>query len=365
MSDNLFDRLFEMLQSPGPVNWKLAREITQSLAGAKEPIEPRLAEEYQELTLAAQLRIADRLGLDTSTTEPIHPVDRATWAEENEQSFRYLMEPLSDKLSNILPGGDIPMLAPMSPVILGMQAGTMTGFMSHRVLGQFDTGLPALDHDHLFLVVPNIEAFARESSLDPQQVRMWAALREVTNHAILDVGWIRGFFIEAIARFYETVEFDPSGLTDLLAGMQDPSNLTDPSRLEGLMGDDGGLAGILGTSHDPAALAVIQAFEAFVEGFGDYAIRTAAPDLLPQLDSIERAANLRRSEPNEAEQFLQQLLGMRMDRHRASDAATFCEDIARRWGAEVIETLWEEPGRLPTLDELTDPVGWAARVLLD
>ena len=37
MSDNLFDRLFELLNTPGPVNWRLGREITQSLAGAAEP----------------------------------------------------------------------------------------------------------------------------------------------------------------------------------------------------------------------------------------------------------------------------------------------------------------------------------------
>jgi uncharacterized protein (DUF2342 family) len=104
---------------------------------------------------------------------------------------------------------------------------------------------------------------------------------------------------------------------------------------------------------------------AFVEGFGDYAVRAAASDLIPQLDEIESAIRLRRSEPNEAEQFLQQLLGLRLDRHQAGDAAEFCADIARRWGAETLERLWEEPEKLPRLAELTDPVGWAARVLLD
>ena len=183
MSDNLFDRLFELLQTPGPVNWRLGREITGSLAGAAEPIEPKIAEEYQELTLAAQLRLADRLALDVSTTQDIHPVDRHTWAERNEQSFKYLIEPLSDKFGGATGAAGMasPFLAPMTPVILGIQAGTMIGFMSHRVLGQFDTGLPALDHDSLFLVVPNVEAFARDNALDSQQVRMWAVLREVTN----------------------------------------------------------------------------------------------------------------------------------------------------------------------------------------
>ncbi len=366
MSDNLFDRLFELLQTPGPVNWKLGKEITASLAGAAEPIEPKIAEEYQELTLAAQLRLADRLSLDVSTTQIINPVDRHTWAERNEQSFRYLIEPLADKFAGASGAGMAgPFLAPMTPVILGVQAGTMIGFMSHRVLGQFDTGLPALDHDSLFLVVPNVEGFARDHDIESHQIRMWAVLREVTNHAILNVDWVRAYFIKAISDFFGTVEFDPSGLMDMLGSMQDPSSLGDTSALEGLVDEPGGLARMLGSSHDPVALEPIQAFLAFVEGFGDYAVRAAAADLMPQLSEIESAVRLRRSEPNEAEQFLQQLLGLSVDRHRAGDAADFCNEIERRWGAETLQRLWEDPEKLPQLAELTDPVGWAARVLLD
>lgn len=367
MSDNLFDRLFELLNTPGPVNWRLGREITQSLAGEAEPIEPRIAEEYQELTLAAQLRLDDRLSLDVSTTHDIHPVDRHSWAEHNEQSFRYLIEPLADKLPGAtgMAGAAAPFLAPMAPVILGVQAGTMIGFMSHRVLGQFDTGLPALDHDDLYLVVPNVEAFARDNNIESHQIRMWAVLREVTNHAILNVKWVRGFFVDAVSKFYETVEFDPSGLMDMMSGFQDPASLADPSTLEGLVDEPGGLARMLGSSHDPQALAPIQAFLAFLEGFGDYAVRTAAADLIPQLGEIESAVSLRRSEPNEAEQFLQQLLGLQIDRHRAGDAAEFCQEVESRWGSETLQRLWEEPAKLPRLEELTDPVGWAARVLLD
>jgi putative hydrolase len=363
VSDNLFDRLFELLQTPGPVNWRLGREITESLAGAAEPIEPRIAEEYQELTLAAQLRLADRLSLDVSTTQSIHPVDRHTWAERNEQSYRYLIEPLSDKLPGTATGMAGSFLGPMTPVILGIQAGTMIGFMSHRVLGQFDTGLPALDHDSLFLVVPNVEQFAAENSIELHQIRMWAVLREVVNHAILNVEWVRSYFIDAITDFYATVQFDPSGLMDMLGGLQGAA--ADPAALEGLVDEPGGLAKMLGSSHDPSTLEPIQAFLAFVEGFGDYAVRTAAADLIPQLNEIEAAAHLRRSEPNEAEQFLQQLLGLRLDRHHAGDATGFCSEVERRWGIETLERLWEEPEKLPRLGELTDPVGWAARVLLD
>jgi len=41
--EGIFEQLFKMLQSSGPVNWKLAREVTKSLAGQPEPVEPSVA----------------------------------------------------------------------------------------------------------------------------------------------------------------------------------------------------------------------------------------------------------------------------------------------------------------------------------
>ncbi len=39
--DSIFSRLFELFQSPGPVNWRLADEVRKSLVGAAEPVGPR------------------------------------------------------------------------------------------------------------------------------------------------------------------------------------------------------------------------------------------------------------------------------------------------------------------------------------
>jgi putative hydrolase len=117
--------------------------------------------------------------------------------------------------------------------------------------------------------------------------------------------------------------------------------------------------------HQSEHLAAIQAFTAFVEGFGDHAVGRAGASLLPDLQRIAEAHGRRRAEPTQGEQALGQLVGLELQRHRARDAAAFCDDVARRWGEEALASVWEGPDRLPTLTELTDPVGWAARVLLE
>ncbi len=356
MEDSIFDRLFELLQSPGPVNWKLAGEVIKSVAGTPEPIEPGIAEEYSELTLAAELLVADMPGLAVPSAAPLHPVDRTTWAKENTQSFRYLLEPLAMKLSGDV--GASPMAA-LGPALLGMQAGSMVGFMSQRSLGQFDAGLPALDHADRYLIVPNVEAFAFENNLDGHQVRMWAVIREVVHHAILDRDWFRGALIRAVDDFFAGLEFDPSAMQDMLGSIQDPS------ALEGMLDGPDAVANLLGMKSDPQRLHQLQAMIAMTEGFGDYVVARAAADTLPQLEQLAEAAARRRAEPHQGAELLQQLAGLDLQRHRARNAAEFCTEVVRRWGDDALDKVWETPDNLPTIDEIDDAVGWAARVLLD
>ena len=40
MSDDLFSKLFDLFDQPGPINWKLAAEVARHLSGETEPVEP-------------------------------------------------------------------------------------------------------------------------------------------------------------------------------------------------------------------------------------------------------------------------------------------------------------------------------------
>jgi len=252
------------------------------------------------------------------------------------------------------------MLQPLGPALLGMQAGTMVGFMSHRVLGQFDTGIPAVDHEEPYLVVPNVEAFAFEAEVDTRQARLWATIHEMVFQRLMEIEWLKGHFVSLVNAFYETVEFDVS---DLMGQM---GALDDPDRIRELLGEDGASTpALLKGSADPVRLAAIQSCTAFIEGYGDYLVRKAGSDLLPDLDLIESANTRRRSEPDQAEQYLQQIAGLELQRHRAADAAAFCREVEQRWGETALDRVWEQPDNLPTLTEFTDPVGWAARVMMD
>lgn len=358
-SDNLFDRLGELFRSNGPVNWRLGREIAESIAGSAEPVEPWLAEEYRELAVTAGLRVASVSPLDpTGLTADVRPMDRRAWASGNVESLSYLAEPVAEKMSGDGSSFGSP-LAQLGPALIGMQMGSVVGFMSHRVLGNFDVGLAAGTTTPISLVVPNVEAFATDNGLDPRQTRLWAAIHEVTHTAALEVPWVREHALMLMHEFVEGLEVDPGELTRRIESLQDPE------ALQGMLDDPSAFTGLLGGEAQREPVERIQAFMALIEGYGDYLTDRAAPGLIPQAQLMRSARDERRTDPGQGEQILDQVLGLDLDHHTYSAGATFCEDVDRRWGDETLARIWEGPEMLPMLSELEDTVGWAARVLLE
>jgi putative hydrolase len=360
MSEDLFSQLFELFNQPGPVNWRLAREVSDHLTGDPEPIDPWLADEYQQLTRLAQLQITQATPLEVGSALSGAPVDRATWANDNLRNFSYLVDPLADKLDMAGSGSPFDaLLKPLGPALLGMQMGVMVGFLSHRVMGQFDVGMPTTEATDIYYVVPNIEGFARDNDLEPQSVRLWVALHEVIHQAELAVPWARQHFSDLVDRYVGAIEIDMSGITDRLQQMQDPS------QLEKMMEDPTGMAGLLSTDGPQQELESVQAFMALLEGYADYVMDRVATKLLPDLARMRAARDSRRSEPAQAEQMLNRMLGLELTDDQYRIGAGFCDEVERRWGDDALHRVWESPENLPDLAELKDPVGWAARVLLD
>ncbi|GBE21102.1 hypothetical protein BMS3Bbin01_00443 [bacterium BMS3Bbin01] len=208
------------------------------------------------------------------------------------------------------------------------------------------------------LSVPNVEAFATENGLDRRQVRLWVALREIIHAALFSRPWMRPHFLELVERYLDGLQLDPEALTGRLQSFQDPE------RFEELVGESGGFSGLLTTPEQQPDLEALQAFVAIVDGYAEYLMDGTAARLLPDLARMREALNRRRSEPAQGEQVLTTLLGVDVRPNQEIGTASFCNEVARRWSEDALTTLWEQPANLPSLAELIDPVGWAARVLL-
>ncbi len=351
MSDDLFSRLFELFNQPGPVNWKLAAEVSRHLAGEREPIEPWAAEEFRELTRLTETRLELVAPFRLRPAEDVIPLDGRTWAEKSLEGYAPLVEPFAgaigtDEMSAIM--------GQLAPAMIGLQVGSLVGGLSTWAMASFDAGLPPFPQGPLRLIVPNIEAFDMPE-VDRREVRLWVAANEVSFRAVSDIPWIHDHLASLLNDYAAASQIDPSKLSGLVLGGGDPI------ALEKAIEEAGGLEGLVGGDEAEGPRRELEAFLGTLSGCARLLARRAISDLCPAFDEITE-----RRDRNRSGRPATQAIGV--DAVPAETIAAgdeFNQEVERRYGDDALETLWADPTRMPSASELSDPTEWAARVLLD
>ena len=111
--------------------------------------------------------------------------DRADWVRANIASFQRLLRPVTNRLEEKM--GDGGLIAPVARRVAGAEVGALLGWMSARVLGQYDLLViedeDPDDQDLVHYVGPNILALEKRFAFPPREFRLWLALHEVTHRA--------------------------------------------------------------------------------------------------------------------------------------------------------------------------------------
>jgi putative hydrolase len=344
--DDLFSRLFELFNQPGPVNWKLAAEVSHHLTGERVPVEPWAAEEYRELTRLAEFRLEEVSPLSVAAAPDVLPVDAREWADRHLEAYAYLSEPFSDM------GGMAGPMAQLAPAMVGMQVGSLVGGLARWILAAFDGALPTDRPLPMALVVPHIEAFAQRHSFEPSSVRLWVVAEESAYRTVSAVP----FVVEHLRRLLEaeaaTIDFDPNSLSGLM-GMSDPAQMQEmvAGQLEDLFGDE----------ETDAARQETRAFLGLLAGYSRVLADRAVTELLPERETLVEA----RDEEREAADTPLPLGASSPPGEAIREGRQFCLEIERRYGPDELNRLLTTPARIPTAAEIDDPVAWAARVLLE
>src|SRR5579872_6486913 len=129
------------------VSWESAERVATWVAAGRAPLGPgvpeigprdkaRLESDFAELTVRAEALVVAETGLRPLSGPPrALVVDRGDWARRNITSFRRLLEPVLDRVGSPALSGP---LAGVTRTVAGTQLGLVLGWMSTRVLGQYD-----------------------------------------------------------------------------------------------------------------------------------------------------------------------------------------------------------------------------------
>lgn len=355
---------------PNPVSWEVAERVAtwigagNPFAGSSAPAldisaSQELERDFEEVTSEAEQLVVEETGLRPSGSARARVVDRAAWVRTNLGSFRRLLGPVLEQLeTGSLPGP----LAGAARGMAGAQLGTVLGWMSTRVLGQYDLLLAEGDDsgDFVSYVGPNIVALERRHGFPRRQFRLWIALHEVTHRCqFTGVEWLRPYFLSLVDQVLSHMSPDPKrfadGLRRAAAAAREGRNPLQQ-------------AGLLGLVAPPEQLEVIgkvQAMMSLLEGHGDVTMSRAGASALPDAAWFGRVMRERRRRAGRPARLLQQLVGIEAKLRQYEQGERFIHAVEDAGGRDLLSRVWEGPEMLPTMDEINRPEAWVERVTRD
>ncbi len=243
-------------------------------------------------------------------------------------------------------------------VTLSAEVGLVTGYMSQRVLGQYELSLLApASAPRLLFVAPNLEKAVLELDADRESFLRWVTVHELV-HALQfgGVPWLRDHLAGLLRRFLATVDVRiERGAAGGLPALPNPLELVERFR-------EGGLAALVQTREQRGLMDRLQATMATVEGHAEHVMDALAPELVPRHEGLREAMDARRGNRSAPERILQRLLGMDTKLRQYELGKSFCDAVAAEGGIELLNRVWESPASLPDLSELEHPAEWSARV---
>jgi coenzyme F420 biosynthesis associated uncharacterized protein len=353
------------------VDWGTARKTSKRFAGdyplADTYHERRFQLQAPDLVARASQLVAESTGLEIPGQPEVGVISRHDWVVTNTQSFARMLQPIedaiagssSDESSSGNSGNPASQLTPfLAGKAVGVQIGAVLGFMSKRVLGQYELVLPTGDNDFgdtVLFVGANILSMERQHQFRPSSFRFWVALHECAHRAqFTGVSWMRPYFLSLVEQFIASDEPEKGRLLRIAAEVRSAREAG-----EDAIGDKG-IVGLLASKGQREVLDKIQALMSLLEGHGHVVMDRVGEHEITDVKRMSNVLKARRKDPKSA--AFMKLIGIEMKMRQYDDGAKFIHEVERLASWEELSVAWESQESLPTIDEIRDAQLWLDRM---
>src|SRR6476469_1682693 len=202
------------------IDWDVAARAAKRFSPPSPGVSRREADDVVGELYRATATAADHVAQLTHLSEPpvtavTRVIDRPAWIDANAGGMRAVMAPIVERLVEEHPVGKV--AERVGGRLTGVQVGVILGFLSGKVLGQFEF----FDRPggQLLLVAPNIVSVERQLKVNPTDFRLWVCLHEVTHRVqFTAVPWLRAHMHSEVAALTEATETDPAAIKRRLSG---------------------------------------------------------------------------------------------------------------------------------------------------
>jgi coenzyme F420 biosynthesis associated uncharacterized protein len=316
-----------------------------------------LQRSFDELAPLAQETVARLTGLVVPTPARVVVMDRPRWAVANVSSFEALMGRIEIEVpvrwSSVVLAGT---WQRFTKVMAGTEVGVLLGWISQRVLGQYDF-LSGQGNDEVWFVGPNVVELEKRHGFSRGQFRLWLAIHEFTHRAQFQaVPWMQDYFLHLVQEGASMLRTDPAqALEGLKRALTEAKQGRNPF-------EEAGVIGALATPDQRVAIQKLQALMSILEGHGELVMNQAVSSVVPEAEVFHRVLTERRKQRSLLGKVFYQLIGLEAKLSQYSKGAAFLEELQKTGGRGLLDRLWESPEWMPSLSELNNPSAWLERV---
>lgn len=313
-----------------------------------------LQESFEELTREAEPLIAEESGFESPHPAVARVLNRQEWATANVTSMLELMSPLLNKMqakfddANAFPGAKYAYKA-----ALGAQLGTVLGFLSQRVLGQYD--ILVGHQNQVWFVGPNVVTMERRFGFLPRDFRLWIVLHEMTHRSQFEANpWVRPHFLGLVNQMLESMDMDAKTLADRMVATfkANPRGKDDTTPL---------VMRVL----QPEQLEIfnrLQAFMSVIEGHGNFVMDRVGEGRIPSQPRMSQALRGGSSVGTPMAKLMAKVLGFELKKAQYVQGQLFFDAVYAGAGSPGVKAVFHSAEAMPTLEEVKSPERWLSRV---
>jgi coenzyme F420 biosynthesis associated uncharacterized protein len=309
--------------------------------------------------------IASYVGNDLSLANTVVEVqDRAGWIRANMLNFRLLLQPVEDfyveslTRSRLGPPFGFQLAARM---MLSSQIGVLVGYLSRRVLGQYDVGFfgtEPVTGGKLYFVEPNLRQVEDTLGVPPDELRRWIALHEATHaHEFELYPWVRSYLNTSLRQYLKL-------LIDDMRGREGTENtmLSLATRFVNNLRQGHNVINALMSPQQRELVSRLQALMSLAEGYSNHVMNHVGRDLLPNFELIHERVEHRRRDRSQIEELFLRMTGLSLKMEQYRQGERFVDYVVRERGIAFANQAWHSPEALPSEAEIRDPGRWIRRM---
>ncbi|MFN8049331.1 MAG: zinc-dependent metalloprotease [Ancrocorticia sp.] len=354
----------------GPVNWKVGEQVARETI-QRDHLDTLTAAEGDRARMCLQTA---NLWLDPATDidpcmGPNQAWSRLDWLAHTLATFKRLTEPVGENVARAftevireqmeyapeeirgLFGGDSSqMMAGILSSLLGMQYGAGLAELATISFGTADAGLPLVEGETAALVPANVAEFAKDLEAEPDEVILFAAVREQAAARLYSrISWLRPQLLDTVAAYAREIQIDTDSIEEQVREMGG----FDPATMQEL-----NLTAVFAPSLTPSqetTLARLEHLLSLAEGWISAVSARAVISQLPHAVALGEMFQRRSATSSPINQVFGPLVGLELKPRKVREAATFWRMALDRLGMEGRDRLWSHPDLLPTPEQLEKP----------